>query len=265
MSNYIVVCVLSVLFAVYTLCNMRTLYCTRLTTNALFWLERWNIHRNKPSWYVHTHAGMLYVLAFTSFSWGQPPARQTKVVESDLCPLKSGLTCLYVLFCAMILQQAQGLLLWEGLQLMLMHKLILWRTVQCAFVTVLYVARLVNIHIQMWHFAELRECYNVISSNSSTSCATENIVYIFIKCGVLSLGLLCRVYICTLCGLCLYVSMDTWMCGESRYCIRSSTHHPISQGWASIVSCSLCFCCLYRVIVENINWDVFVAFTSFLH
>ena len=33
---------------------------------------------------------------FTSFSRGQPPARRTKVVDNDQCPLKSGQTCLSV-------------------------------------------------------------------------------------------------------------------------------------------------------------------------
>ena len=38
--------------------------------------------------------------AFASFNRGQPPARQTKVVDSHLCPLKSGGTCLCVPVCA---------------------------------------------------------------------------------------------------------------------------------------------------------------------
>ena len=40
------------------------------------------------------------VLAFASFSRGQPPARRTKVVDDNLCPLKSGSTCLCVPVCA---------------------------------------------------------------------------------------------------------------------------------------------------------------------
>ena len=37
---------------------------------------------------------------FASFSRGQPPARHTKVVDNDQCPLKSGQTCLSVPVCA---------------------------------------------------------------------------------------------------------------------------------------------------------------------
>ena len=59
---------------------------------------------------------------------------------------------------------------------MFMHELILCRIVQCVFVMILYVARLVNIYIQRYI---TRECNNVISSNSSMSCAIENVVYTF--------------------------------------------------------------------------------------
>ena len=44
----------------------------------------------------------------------------------------------------------------------------------------------------------------------------------------------------------LYVSMDTWICGESWYHKRYLTRHPSSQGWESIVSCSFC---LYVCVV----------------
>ena len=37
---------------------------------------------------------------FASFSRGQPPARHTKVVDNNLCPLKSGPTRLSVPVCA---------------------------------------------------------------------------------------------------------------------------------------------------------------------
>ena len=47
-----------------------------------------------PPFYIY-----IRTRAFASFNRGQPPARQTKVVDSHLCPLKSDGTCLCVLVC----------------------------------------------------------------------------------------------------------------------------------------------------------------------
>ena len=48
-----------------------------------------------PPFYIY-----ISTRAFASFNRGQPPAQQNKVVDSHLCPLKSGGTCLCVPVCA---------------------------------------------------------------------------------------------------------------------------------------------------------------------
>ena len=59
----------------------------------------------------------------------------------------------------------------------------------------------------------------------------------------------------------LYVSMDTWICGESWYHKRYLTCHPSSQGWASIVSCSFCLCvCLLSFLSFFLSLLTIVCF-----
>ena len=83
---------------------------------------------------------------FASFNRGQPPARHTKVVDYNLCPLKSGSTCLYVPVCVHDAVCPQSLLLWEGMQLIYIHRLLV---VVWLVSVVLHVVRHVSIFLRV--------------------------------------------------------------------------------------------------------------------
>ena len=118
------------------------------------------------------------------FNRGQPPAWQTKVVDSHLCPLKSGGTCLCVLVCANALKSAS---VGRGASAQTNNNatcdVCVCGSVHCK--TSKHISQGSSFMSNVtW------KCYSVVSPNSSMDCTTKNIIYLITckKCGIQYVG-----------------------------------------------------------------------------
>ena len=142
-----------------------------------------------PSFFIFHFSNILSSSAFASFSRGQPPARQTKVVDYGLSPVKTGSTHLCVPVCVndtvfskptsvgrnVVDDQAQT------------------NNISCVVCVCGSVRCKTCKHVSQgstFMSNVTRKCYNVVSPSCYVNCATDNVVYLISckKCGVQYVG-----------------------------------------------------------------------------
>ena len=131
------------------------------------------------------------MLAFASFSRGQPPARQTKVVDGGLRPLKPGLTRLSVPVCTNDVASPNPTT--QGRDVADAHV----QNKNCKCGCVVSACGSVRcktcIHTSQgstFTSSVTKRSYEVVSNNTSMTCTSENVVYLITcnRCGIQYVG-----------------------------------------------------------------------------
>ena len=122
---------------------------------------------------------------FASFSRGQPPARRTKVVDNNQCPLKSGQTRLSVPVCATSPNPTT-----QGRAVADVHA---HTTCSCVVSVCGSVRCKTCKHISQgstFTSNVTKKSYGVISHSTSMTCTSDNVVYLIScnKCGIQYVG-----------------------------------------------------------------------------
>ena len=113
------------------------------------------------------------MLAFASFNRRQPPARQTKVVDNGLCPLKSGSIRLCVPACAndaVSLKPASVGRVTVDVHAQATCEVCACGTMRCKTCKHVFQGRSFMSNVT-------RKWYTIVRPNSSMDCATESVVY----------------------------------------------------------------------------------------
>ena len=128
------------------------------------------------------------MLAFASFSRGQPPARRTKVVDDGLRPLKPGQTCLSVPVCANDATSSKSTLVERDAADVHAQTNCSCVLSECGSVR----CKTCKHMSQGSSFTSnvTKRSYEVISSNTSMTCTSDNVVYLIScnRCGVQYVG-----------------------------------------------------------------------------
>ena len=125
--------------------------------------------------------------AFALFSRGQPPARQTKVVDDGQRPLKTGHTCLSVPVCTIDATTSKpasvGRVVVDDPAHTTGKCTVCCGSVRCKTCQHMHAGSTFVSYV-------LRKQYYIVSSNSSMDCTTSNVVYLIScrRCGVQYIG-----------------------------------------------------------------------------